>query len=1030
MKKSLGVLHVLALAVLLFTPLLGAEIQTISLEDATHGDDWGHGPRTTIDGIPIISTGKRKATMTFEVTVGAPGGTYQVFLPLVKAFNAAHIGVYFDGELQVEADMYSASNVQHSILIAERYIAPGPHTIKVKNLGQKKALGGNNLYIEGLRIVGKEGSGTWQVRVESNEFVFKPAKKEAIPEYDNFLTADLPARAQKEPFSVPEGSAGSDMFSHPLVFVRNIPFLIPNVKNIPETGLADQNPLQVVLANATSEVFLLVWSQIPPYDGDLGPSLPPIAPIDQSERFTIKLTYEDGTTEEMIPFDVRKKRYGLDNGIGLYVLHPDAEKVLQQLAFQDRTYKSSFALVALTCNLDKPISPEVALGGLDAWYPTVNKTPSAAGKDEVSIANGRAVLADGSIELTLDIKDGLKWESLGTPAYQRVVLDDSDLFAVRPADRWIGSSSWQVTDAKARQNGVSIVLEYKGKNVNLEAVVKLTLTKNGKIKAGLALTNRGTEPFLGRVKFPILEGVRLGALEDTWYFIPRSGEAVIHRDEVNVYASHGAQHPLQVESFFNPKEWFVLTLLSNDLDGQFHWYDVGKDDKGGWYNVEYLEKSLKPGGVWTLPECTIAVTPGDWRESFRLYRQWITTWYKPKPAATDWYRKSFVQGFWYQYTNRDFATDVKQIRDIFGYCDGLNAYNWNSREYPKMAGFTFGEYDRTVLWPGFGGEEGLKKKVAEADVPLSFYTNAILIHNKALHNGVPTKTKQWMGAGPAVHDGLPSYRPCLRIEEWLDYMVAAERWLTREIGAKTVYLDEFGYGARLCYSKAHGHDAPEPSAYGERELTRRIRAAIPDDVVIRSENQPEDIRFQWQDSYYSGALVRSKPAESVPLDLVRFAFPDSKAFNLIYGYGLKDGNWELLKFILFNGSSYGMSRSYEPKSFFEERSILVLRKLFRILHENADAFTSHDVEPLITTELPGVFVNRFRGTEKTVWTVYNANYKTVKGELMQVAHKPGAQYVDLWKDYPVKAQASSGDVATLIVEIGPRDVACITQVNP
>ena len=141
MKKSFGVLHVLALAVLLFTPLLGAEIQTISLEDATHGDDWGHGPRTTIDGIPIISTGKRRATMTFEVTVGAPGGTYQVFLPVVKAFNAAHIGVYFDGELQVEADMYSASNVQHSILITERYIAPGPHTIKVKNLGQKKALG-------------------------------------------------------------------------------------------------------------------------------------------------------------------------------------------------------------------------------------------------------------------------------------------------------------------------------------------------------------------------------------------------------------------------------------------------------------------------------------------------------------------------------------------------------------------------------------------------------------------------------------------------------------------------------------------------------------------------------------------------------------------------------------------------------------------------------------------------------------------------------------------------------------------------
>jgi len=1030
MKKSFSVLQGLALAVLLLSPLLGEEIQTISLEDATHDDNWGHGPRTTISGIPIISSGRPGATMTFEVTVAAPGGTYRVFLPVVKAFNSAHIGIYFDGELQVEADTFSASNVPDSILITERYIAPGEHTIKVKNLGQKKAHGGNHLYVRELRIVGEQGSGIWQVRVEDNAFVFTPAKKETIPGYDNFLVAGLPPRAQKEPFSIPEGSDAGDLFSHSLVSVKSIPFLIPNVNNVPETGLADQSPLEVVLSNATSEVFLLVWSKIPPYDTDLGPSLPPIAPIDQSERFTIKLTYGDGASEEMIPFDVGQKRYGLDNGIGLYVLHPDAEKVLKRLVFQDRTYKSSFALVALTCNLDKPISPEVALGGPDAWYPVLNTSRSPSSKVETSIGDGRAVLSDGTVDVALDIKDGLKWESLGGGAYKELVLDGSGLFAVRPIDAWVGSNRWKVAETKALQDGISVVLEYKEKNVNLKGVVKLTLAGNGKIKAGLTLTNQGTEPFLGRVKFPILEGIRLGSLEDTWYFIPSHGAAVIHRDEVNVYASHGSQHPLQVESFFNPKEWFALTLLSNDLEGQFHWYDVGKDEKGGWYRVEYLEKSLQPGGAWSLPECTIAVTPGDWRESFRLYREWVATWYKPKPAATDWYRKSFVQGFWYQYTNRDFATDAQQIRDVFGYCDGLNAYNWNSRHYPEMKGFTFGEYDRTVLWPGFGGEEGLKasvKKAADAGVPVSFYTNAILIHDKALHNGVPTKKEEWIGAGAAVHDGLPSYRPCLYVEEWLDYMVACERWLTREIGAKIVYLDEFGYGARICYSKTHGHDSPEPSCYGERELTRRIRAAVPDDVAIRSENQPEDTRFQWQDSYYTGALNRSKPSKSVPVDMVRFAFPDIKAFNLIYGYSLKDGNWELLKFVLFNGSSYGMGRSYDPKSYFEERSTLVLRKLFRILHENADAFTSHDVEPLIPTQIPGVFVNRFRGKEKIIWTVYNANYRTVKGKLLDIAGRPGAKYVDLWNDAPVNIK-TAGNTASLMVEIGPRDVACISEV--
>ena len=147
MKSAFSVLLGLALTVLLVTPVLGVETQTISLEEASHGDDWGHGPRTTISGIPIISTGTRGAMMTFEVTVSAPGGTYQVFLPVVKAFNAAHIAIYFDGELQVEADTYSLSNVEDSILVTERTIAPGDHTIKIKNVGQRKALGGDCVYI-------------------------------------------------------------------------------------------------------------------------------------------------------------------------------------------------------------------------------------------------------------------------------------------------------------------------------------------------------------------------------------------------------------------------------------------------------------------------------------------------------------------------------------------------------------------------------------------------------------------------------------------------------------------------------------------------------------------------------------------------------------------------------------------------------------------------------------------------------------------------------------------------------------------
>jgi hypothetical protein len=261
-------------------------------------------------------------------------------------------------------------------------------------------------------------------------------------------------------------------------------------------------------------------------------------------------------------------------------------------------------------------------------------------------------------------------------------------------------------------------------------------------------------------------------------------------------------------------------------------------------------------------------------------------------------------------------------------------------------------------------------------------------------------------------------------------MVGAAKYLTGTLGARILYLDEFGYGARICYSKRHPHDSPYPHYYGEREMTRRIREAVGDEVAICTENLPEDTRLQWQEAYYVGGIGRYlslKRWAGVALNPVRFAFPETKCFNLIYGYSLKDGNWDLLKFVLFNGDAYALSRSYDPASYFEDRSRELLKKIFRILHENSDAFASRDVEPLIPTEVPGVFVNAFKGTNgKTVWTIFNGNYRTVRGKAIETASKPGAKYVDVWNECPVKAEVA-GSKTSLDIEVGPRDIACIVE---
>ena len=101
--------------------------------------------------------------------------------------------------------------------------------------------------------------------------------------------------------------------------------------------------------------------------------------------------------------------------------------------------------------------------------------------------------------------------------------------------------------------------------------------------------------------------------------------------------------------------------------------------------------------------------------------------------------------------------------------------------------------------------------------------------------------------------------------------------------------------------------------------------------------------------------------------------------------------------------------------------------MFRILHENEDAFTSSDVEPLIPTLIPGTFVNRSGREDKILWTVFNANDRTVKGKLIEIPVQPAGEYTDLWKGAPVTTSIH-GSTTSLVVEIGPRDVACISEI--
>jgi len=82
------------------------------------------------------------------------------------------------------------------------------------------------------------------------------------------------------------------------------------------------------------------------------------------------------------------------------------------------------------------------------------------------------------------------------------------------------------------------------------------------------------------------------------------------------------------------------------------------------------------------------------------------------------------------------------------------------------------------------------------------------------------------------------------------------------------------------------------------------------------------------------------------------------------------------------------------------------------------------VEPLVSTLQPTVFANRFSGENKTVWTLFNAEFRTFRGDVLRVPHAAGTKYEDAFSGEQILPRVE-GDTATLPITLGPKGVGAI-----
>jgi hypothetical protein len=113
----------------------------------------------------------------------------------------------------------------------------------------------------------------------------------------------------------------------------------------------------------------------------------------------------------------------------------------------------------------------------------------------------------------------------------------------------------------------------------------------------------------------------------------------------------------------------------------------------------------------------------------------------------------------------------------------------------------------------------------------------------------------------------------------------------------------------------------------------------------------------------------------------------------------------------------------------ESRGHAFMVRAYELKKRFKDCFASDAPEMLVPTERASIYVNRFPGKARTVWTVYNARPTTVRGAVLTVPHHEGATYRDEWNDKELQPDLRDGH-AILSLELGPQSIGCISQTAP
>lgn len=828
-----------------------------------------------------------------------------------------------------------------------------------------------------------------------------------------------------------------DWFTAGEVTVNGVPFRVPtDPAQVAVTGTAGFGELTFPLPAGTGEVYLLAAAAAPPTEpwGIDWANPRPQDLLNVPEKVYYEIRYAQGPPDRVLPLDAASGQWGLRRGLSVSVVHPDPKRKATALVLHDRMQTASFGIVGATLRTGAALVAEPTWKALS--YPTPPPGALAKASSGAAPTNG-SVVDGGAVRCEFTTEAGLSWAALGLKGLPgKLACDAGPVFEVRVGGKLLPAADWRVESTIA--NGVAGPggrrFVVRNATAGLLALVDCAPGKGHEVRLRMQLTNEGAAPVTATLHFPVLNGVKLGAAADTWYLYGKRG-GLINAAGGRWRDPLGERHPLQVDGFFNPRTGLALACLTHDTVAQHHFRNLAKTADGGEWAVEYVDRDLGPGQTFTATEAALQVREGDWRAIFAAYREWLATWYKPVSPRKPWFERIFALSS--GNAHYDASPDpqvrgnvqrlVDTLHKYIGPCDYVHLFGWgSSKQYGD-----WGDYNHYDEVGGLEYFRGNIQKVQQQGLAVSLYLDGYLSSEKGQVAG--SHAREWAMKRP---DGAPqfvseyqSYNQCPYVPGWRQHLADTYARVHRELGSKVLYIDEIGStdGRWTCWAKDHGHNGHEIPYAGEVELLKGIRGAVGPEVALYTEYPPAEVSRQYTDGSITYQALWSAEQEALAphfIDLPRFAFPNFKQLHIIYYVGNRAGNWWLLKFPFFNGDVYRIGEPNVPGM--DAPSLAFQKRAVVVQCAHRDAFASANVEPLVRTEAAGVFANRFSAPRETVWTLYNANGRNVRGTVLRVKHVAGATYEDAWEGKALKPVIRNG-LAELSLDLGPKAVGCVVQ---